>query len=139
MTSSNIIKKYQKSIKSDFQIVFSSKKGVDVDIFYDIVELSGFSKSFLAEKIFDISFKTVQRYKKENKTLNPRDSETALKLMQIFSKGIEIFGSNISFVRWLEKPSIGLGDVLPISLLNTITGIDLIEEELIRIEFGAFA
>jgi len=139
MTSTRILNKYQKSIGTDLQIVHSSKKGVKAEIFFDIVELSGFSKVFLAEKIFDISVKTVQRYRNEKKSLNPRDSEIALKLMKLFAKGIEIFGSTSSFVRWLEKPSIGIGGVVPTSFLNTNTGIDLIEEELIRIEYGALA
>ena len=139
MTSASILKKYHKAIKSDLQIIYSSKKGVKADIFFDIVELSGFSNVFLAENVFDISFKTVQRYKKEKKALNPRDSEIALKLMQLFARGIEIFGSTSSFVNWLEKPSIGLADSIPLSFLNTNTGINLIEEELIRIEYGALA
>ncbi len=139
MTSARILKKYQKAIKSDLEIVHNARKGVKAQVFFDLIELSGFSKAFLAESIFDISFKTVQRYKAEKKSLNPRDSEIALKILQLFSKGIEIFGSSKSFVNWLEKPSIGLGNINPISFLNTNTGIDLIEEELLRIEFGALA
>jgi len=139
MTSARILKKYQKSIQTDLQIVHSSNKGVKADIFFDIIQLSGFNNKFLAENIFDISFKTVQRYKNEKKLLNPRISEVALKILQLFAKGIEIFNSSNSFVRWLEKPSIGLGGILPISIMNTNTGINLIEEELIRIEYGALA
>ncbi len=139
MTSARILKKYQKSIQTDLQIVHSSNKGVKADIFFDIIQLSGFNNKFLAENIFAISFKTVQPYKNEKKLLNPRISEAALKILQLFAKGIEIFNSSNSFVRWLEKLSIGLGGILPISIMNTNTGIDLIEEELIRIEYGALA
>ena len=79
------------------------------------------------------------RYQKEGKKLTPRNSEIALKLLNLFDKGIEIFGSMDSFIVWLNKKAYGLGNEVPLTLMNTNTGIDLIEEELIRIEFGALA
>ena len=139
MTAAKVISKYKSAINSDLSIVKSSNAGVSSKIFSELVEISGISKRFLAEEVFDISLKTMMRYQKDNKKLNPRNSEIALKLMNLFRKGIEIFGTMISFMSWLNKEAYGLGDKLPITLMNTITGIDLIEEELIRIEFGALA
>jgi uncharacterized protein (DUF2384 family) len=71
--------------------------------------------------------------------LNPRNSELILKLILLYKKGIEIFGNTESFNNWVSKPSFGLGSIVPYSLLNTTTGIDLIFEELVRIEFGDLA
>jgi len=139
MTAAKVISKYKSAINNDLSIVKSSNAGVSSKIFSELVEMSGISKRFLAEEVFDISLKTMMRYQKDNKKLNPRNSEIALKLMNLFRKGIEIFGTMISFMSWLNKEAYGLGDKLPITLMNTITGIDLIEEELIRIEFGALA
>jgi len=139
MTAAKVISKYKSAINNDLSIVKSSNAGVSSKIFTELVEMSGISKRFLAEEVFDISLKTMMRYQKDNKKLNPRNSEIALKLMNLFRKGIEIFGTMISFMSWLNKEAYGLGDKLPITLMNTITGIDLIEEELIRIEFGALA
>jgi len=139
MTAAKVISKYKSAINSDLSIVKSSNAGVSSKIFSELVEISGISKRFLAEEVFDISLKTMMRYQKDNKKLNPRNSEIALKLMNLFRKGIEIFGTMISFMSWLNKEAYGLGDKLPINLMNTNTGIDLIEEELIRIEFGALA
>ena len=139
MTAAKVISKYKSAINNDLSIVKSSNAGVSSKIFSELVEMSGISKRFLAEEVFDISLKTMMRYQKDNKKLNPRNSEIALKLMNLFRKGIEIFGTMISFMSWLNKEAYGLGDKLPINLMNTNTGIDLIEEELIRIEFGALA
>ena len=139
MTAAKVISKYKSAINNDLSIVKSSNAGVSSKIFTELVEMSGISKRFLAEEVFDISLKTMMRYQKDNKKLNPRNSEIALKLMNLFRKGIEIFGTMISFMSWLNKEAYGLGDKLPINLMNTNTGIDLIEEELIRIEFGALA
>jgi len=138
-TATNLLNKYKDAIKNDLSIVENSNKGINASIFFELVNVSGINRNFLAEEIFDVSVKTMLRYKKENKKLNPRNSEIALKLISIFDKGIEIFSSVESFVSWLKKPAFGLGNQVPINMMNTNTGIDLVEEELIRIEFGALA
>ena len=131
--------KYQKVIKDDYSIMLNSNKGVSSKVFDDILEISGIAKSFLAENIFDMSVKTLFRYQKENKKLSPRLSETALKFVNLLDKGVELFGEIQSFRNWLNKPAYGLGNKIPIDLLNTNTGMNLIEEELLLIEHGALA
>lgn len=139
MTAAKVLSKYKSSINSDLSIVKSANLGVNSVIFSELVEISGINRNFLAEEVFDVSLKTMLRYQKEKKKLNPRNSEIALKLLNLFNKGIDIFGTMNSFMSWLNKQAYGLGGQIPIKLMNTNTGIDLIEEELIRIEFGALA
>jgi len=139
MTAARVLTKYRQALRSDLTIVKTSNDGVDATVFSELHEISGIKRQFLAESIFDVSLKTMMRYEKENKKLNPKHSEIALKLMSLFRKGIEIFGSLTSFVSWLDKPALGLGDQVPMLMLNTITGMDLVEEELLRIEHGALA
>lgn len=135
----NKLTKYNKAIVDDYAIMTYSNKGVAAKIFDDILNVSGISKDVLAENILDISVKTMFRYQKENKKLNARLSEIALKFVSLLNKGIEVFGDINSFRNWLNKPAYGLGNQIPIELLNTNTGMDLVEEELLRIEFGALA
>lgn len=139
MTPTQVFSKYSESIKDDIAIVKYAKGGLDADVFFEIAELTGISKKALAEDIFDVSIKTMVRYQKERKKLNPKNSELALKLLQVCSKGVELFGEMTAFIIWIKKPSYGLGNRLPIDLMDTITGIDLVEEELLRIEYGALA
>jgi len=139
MTATQVLSKYKSAIQSDLSIVQNSNDGIEASVFFDLVDISGINRNLLAEEIFDVSVKTMLRYKKEKKKLSPRNSEIALKILNLFKRGIEIFGSLESFNSWLNKPAYGLGEKNPISLMNTITGIDLIEEELIRIEYGALA
>ncbi len=139
MTAAKVLSKYKSSINSDLSIVRSANQGVNSIIFTELVEISGINRNFLAEEVFDVSLKTMLRYQKEKKKLNPRNSEIALKLLNLLNKGMEIFGSIDTFISWLNKPAFGLGEQIPLKLLNTNTGIDLIEEELTRIAFGALA
>ena len=62
-----------------------------------------------------------------------------LKLEALYKKGIEIFGNRDEFNSWLKEPEYGVGWQVPLELFSTSTGIDMVMEELIRIEFGATA
>lgn len=134
-----ILEKYRESYKDDIAIVIHANKGLKADTFFELVNVSGINKQILAEEIFDISLKTLMRYKTERKKLNPRNSEIVLKLFSLFYQGNDLFGSLESFTVWLNKPAYGLGDQIPFKLMNTSTGIDLVEDELNRIEHGILA
>lgn len=135
----DLLLQYENMVKSKYTIVQESMQGAKPQLFYDLVQLSGIEKNRLAEDVFHLSLKTIQRYKKEKKALSPRHSELALNLILLYSKGKEVFGELSSFHRWLKKPAFGLGGSIPFSFMNTITGIELIYEELTRIEFGDLA
>lgn len=120
-------------------MVQEAAAGWNATVVEDIIALSGLPPTSVAERFFNMSYKTITRYIKADRSLNPRDSETAIRLMLLFQKGIEIFGSLKSFNAWMAKPAFGLGDRLPVDLLTTHTGIELVKEELLRIEYGALA
>ncbi|MDO6472154.1 MbcA/ParS/Xre antitoxin family protein [Maribacter sp. 1_MG-2023] len=50
--------------------------------------------------------------------------------------GNEVFGDNTNFEKWLNSKSITLGNVEPKSFLKTFEGIQLVKDELGRIEHG---
>lgn len=124
--------------ENDFTTLKIANRGVSPDLFFDILDFSNFTKDELSE-IMDLSFKTVQRYQKQNKNFNALNSEQLLKMVSLFQKGVRLFGNTESFNSWLRKPSYGLGNEQPFKLLQTSGGIDLIIEELYRIEHGALA
>lgn len=134
-----LISKYESLIKDDFSIASQSVKGVGAKAFFDLSTISGIKKGTLATVVFLMSIKTIQRRYQENKKLNPRNGELTLKLIALYKKGIEVFGSRISFNKWMKKDAFGLGNQPPFSFLSTNTGIDLIFEELVRIEYGDLA
>lgn len=132
------LKRYDPYLKDAINIVLTARQGLDAQAFFDLTELSGYSKEQLAV-LFDLSLKTLNRYREERKKLSAASSELALKIMLLFRKGAEIFGAIEAFKRWLEKPAFGLGGQLPFDLLHTSGGIDLIMDELARIEHGDLA
>lgn len=95
--------------------------------------------SFLAEKVFEVTAKTLSLYKNKNTTLPARFTELSTELSQLYELGIEVFGDVATFNTWIYEPSYGLNNRIPAQMLNTSTGISLVFEELKRIEFGATA
>ncbi len=130
--------KYQVGSKNQYNLVNQAQNGVPVSAFFDLLNISGLTKKELAG-LLNVSFKTIQRYQKERKKLNALNSEQLLKMISLYQKAEEVFGALESFNRWLRKPAPGLGNQKPLSLMQTSGGIDLIREELIRIEFGTLA
>jgi uncharacterized protein (DUF2384 family) len=100
------------------------------------MKLSGMPNKVLAEKVLEISPKTLLSYRNTAKDLPVRIKEHILKLEDLFKKGIDLFETPEKFNRWLKSESFGLGYSIPLNMIKSITGIDLVMEELIRIEFG---
>lgn len=88
--------------------------------------------------ILSMDTRTLQRYT-GSKTLNVSDSEKVLLVRRMLTRGMEVFEDAASFNVWLHAPSIPLSGRSPIELLNTATGIQLVEDELTRIEHGVLA
>lgn len=86
-----------------------------------------------------ISDRTMQRYKKENRTFDPLQSEKIIEIALLCNKGNEVFGSSDAFNSWLETENLALGKIKPKNLLDSTFGIGMLKDELTRIEFGILA
>nr|WP_199079096.1 antitoxin Xre/MbcA/ParS toxin-binding domain-containing protein [Pedobacter sp. ASV19] len=129
---------YQPYYLNQISLLTNSKKGLSAKAALDFISISGFSKEEFQET-FKTTVKTIQNYATNDLKLDAALSEKLLKSFALFDKGMEVFGSGQAFHQWLNMPSYGLGNQIPFDLMDTITGISLIEEELIRIEFGDLA
>ncbi len=133
-----VYQRYNPSIQDKYNIVLNARNGLSTKAFYDIVMLSGIKKEELAD-IFHTTMKTIMRYAQAGKNMDITTSEQALKIIALFKQGNELFGDIQSFRNWLGKPQYGIGRQIPFHLLQTSSGIDLISEELSRMEYGATA
>jgi len=134
----DVAARYEVAFRDSYQLVAQAHRGVSAEAFFDVLEISAFTRDELAD-LLDLSFKTISRYKKENKQLNTLNSEQLLKLIRLYIHGELVFGALNAFNHWLRKPSYGLGNLAPVRLMRSSGGIDLIEEELSRIEHGTLA
>lgn len=123
---------------SPIALLKHSKDGLNAKAALDFIAISGFTYDEF-KTAFKTTVKTIQNYVVQGLKLDAALSEKLLKSFSLYKKGIEVFGSAPAFHSWLNLPAYGLGNQRPFDLMDTITGINLIEEELVRIAYGDLA
>jgi putative toxin-antitoxin system antitoxin component (TIGR02293 family) len=103
----------------------------------EVEEITRLPLKTLAAQIYDVTPKTLASYRIKGRHFPKRMTEVSIKLRDLYKKGVELFGNPSRFNTWLSRESAGLGNLQPLDLMGTSTGIDLVYEELLRIEFGA--
>ncbi|MFT3702413.1 MAG: DUF2384 domain-containing protein [Agriterribacter sp.] len=89
-------------------------------------------------RIIRTSDRTLRRYTATQK-LNPEQSERVIELAKLYSRGEEVFGNMDAFKIWMNSTVMALGNKKPKEFLDTSIGIDLLMNELGKIEQGIFA
>lgn len=119
-------------------LINASRKGIGYAIFADLAKISPFTMQEWSNYLH-LSGRTMQRYKKEKRAFDPMQSERILQIMLLFKSGARVFGSQDKFSRWLESENLALGKIRPKELLDNAFGINLLNDELTRIEHGVLA
>ncbi len=124
--------------KDVFMLIKSTREGVDYDTFDKLSDKFPLNNSDWS-KILNVSERTMQRYKREKKRFDSIHSERLLLIMLLFKKGVDVFENADNFIKWLNSENISLGGVKPINMLDNSFGVNMIKDELIRIEHGVLA
>jgi putative toxin-antitoxin system antitoxin component (TIGR02293 family) len=119
-------------------LIEAVRNGISYSFFSNLVRISPFS---LPEWSYflHLSERTLQRYKKEKKNFGPVYSEKILEITMLYKYGKEVFGDEKKFSSWLDSNNIALGNIKPKGLLDNSFGIDMLKNELSRIEQGVLA
>jgi putative toxin-antitoxin system antitoxin component (TIGR02293 family) len=97
----------------------------------------GLQQKHTAELI-GVSVRTYQRQKRTANITNAA-SENVIKLAELYETGLTTFDADEeSFHAWLSTPVPALNNERPIDLLSSNLGIDLVQDELLRIEHGIY-
>ncbi|HRE51251.1 MAG TPA: DUF2384 domain-containing protein [Flavitalea sp.] len=137
-SKTSLFRQYEKELSNPIAMVMRAAEGLAISVFDEIMRVSALNKNQLAAFI-DATPKTIDNYRLRRHKLGRIESEQLLQLMALYKKGQEIFGNSESFNQWLKQPATGLGGIVPFDLLYTQGGINLVMEELLRIEYGALA
>jgi len=87
--------------------------------------------------LLNVSYKTLGR-KKKTDTLDSLSSSLSIELANTVAKGLSVFEDMDKFSRWLQKENRALQGQRPFDLLNTPTGIKMVNKLLGRIEEGVY-
>lgn len=137
-TKVSLFREYATELSSPIAMVLKAGEGLAISAFDGLMKTASLTKNQLAAFI-DTTPKTIDNYRLRKHKLGRIESEQLLQLMSLYEKGQEIFGSTQAFNQWLQQPASGLGGIVSFDLLYTPGGINLVMEELLRIEFGALA
>lgn len=121
-----------------FSIIDSINRGISFASFENIIKKYSFTLQNWAD-FLHISNKTLSRYQKESKTFDALQSERIMQIEILHSKGEEVFGNRENFATWLKTENLALGNIIPRDLLKNSFGINLLMDELVRIEHGVLA
>lgn len=113
-------------------------KDITFNDFKKIADKTDFTQKEWSD-ILHISERTLQRYAKENTVFNFSVADRILQINKVFERGLEVFGSNEKFNRWLRDNPYMLEGRLSLLSLASIEGINNILTQLGRIEHGIFA
>lgn len=126
-----------KAIHSKTDFISYMREGIPKIAIDNLTEVTGFSALEMAA-LLHTTDRTLRRYEPAQK-LNPEQSERLIELALLYARGEEVFDTLEPFKIWMDAPVMALGDKKPRSFLDTSMGIELLMDELGRIEHGIFA
>lgn len=128
---------YQTYFESPINRLSVIKGGLSSSSIQDLLSISGFTRFDMAKNL-DLTEPTLRKHLNTPKELSTSLSEHVLFLLELYDKGIDTFGSIDEFKNWLPQHNIGI-DAKPSDLLDSITGINMVMNELNRIDHGVLA
>lgn len=88
--------------------------------------------------ILHLSEKTLQRYAKDNKNFEGIYVDRILQMQELIETGLETFTSPEALYRWLKRDKPVLGELLTFESLKNSRGIQLIIDQMGRIQHGVY-
>ncbi len=75
----------------------------------------------------------------KKKVYGKETSERIYELASLFGLGYEVFDTKDEFKNWLVTPSRALGNKRPFDLLDSSFGFEMVENEIIRIQYNVYS
>ena len=116
------------------ELIHRIRDGVKKSDWKQLITKIGHSEKEL-EYILPASISSMQKktvYSKET-------SERIYELAKLYGMGYEVFDSPIDFKNWLASPSKALGGKAPFDLLDSSLGFEMVENEMVRIQYNVYS
>jgi putative toxin-antitoxin system antitoxin component (TIGR02293 family) len=124
---------YNRSVK-----IIPTVKNFTYSEFKKIADKAPFTQAEWAS-ILHVSERTLQRYAKNNGSFAPINAERAMQIAQVINEGKKTFGKTELFYNWLKRKPLMLEGTLSFESLATAYGIQLVLNQLGRIQHGILA
>ncbi len=104
-----------------------------------VEQLKGYGFSMDEIYRFVAPRRTLARRLENNERLTLAETDAAQRILRIGELADRVFEDRKKAQSWLRKPSRALNGIVPLDLLISETGARLVEDELIRIEYGIYS
>ncbi len=125
-------------LQSDFDIIRAAVTGIARSSLEGLASRLGISKKMLAEDIFDMSVKTLERKAPQEK-LDKKISSHALEIAKLMQHAYEVFEDEDRVRHWISTKNKALNNKTPLQLFDTLTGLGMVSDILTRIEEGVYS
>jgi len=122
---------------SDFDLVNLARKGISKKSLTILAKQISLTLEEVAN-VLHISERTLQRYTPAT-LVKTEYADRAIELARLYERGIEVLGTAKAFNNWMRSSNRALNNEVPINLLDTSIGFDLVLQILGRIEYGVFS
>lgn len=112
------------------------RKGLSIKSVESFLDQEGFVLKDILHRL-DISYSTYFAKKKKQEPLDVHSSEKLVRLIQVMVNASRILGENEA-KKWIYQKIPSLGNVLPIDLLDTEAGHQLVEQVLLQVGHGIY-
>ena len=123
-----------KRLESRMDLVDLGSRGLTKDAVSHLARHLSLSLKDMAA-LLPVTERSLQRYTAKQH-LSPTVSEQVLQIAEAVARGTEVFGDKDRFLAWANQPSKALAGKKPLELLGSRFGIDLVLDELGRMEHG---
>ncbi len=127
----------EKEPVSGLDFLMASEKGIPKLSLEHLADVLDIPMKDMAD-LLNLSYKTLSR-KKKTDVLNTLVSSLSIEIAHTIALGLAIFEDPDKLNRWLHKENKALSGQKPFDLLNTPTGIKLVNQILGRIEEGVYS
>jgi putative toxin-antitoxin system antitoxin component (TIGR02293 family) len=125
-------------VESDFDVIEWGAQGVTKASIDDLTAHMGITRKVMAEELLGMSVKTLER-KTPKEKLDQQVSSHAIEIAKIMQHAWEVFGDEEKLKRWMNRENRALNDLKPVFLLKTLTGINMVNDILGRIQEGVYS
>jgi len=117
------------------QVITLIREGVSGDSITRLADLISIPKNEVYN-LLNLKARTAQR--QVSKNLDADKSGHLVQITRILQRCVEVFEDLEKAKHWLKSPNYALGNQIPLNLLDTTEGIELVRDTLTRIEYGVF-
>lgn len=121
-------------IESPYDYIKLSRQGLNGKELRNILNYTGITAKKMS-LILSISERQISRYEAD-KILKTDMSAHLIQITNLFIRGYDLFEAEEKFRGWMQSEIRGLGYEKPIDLLDTSFGIEMVLDELGRLEHG---